>query len=59
MLLMFAVGMGNLGWMLALGTVMALEKNLSWGHYLGKAVGVLLLVCAIGMVLAGTMPSAR
>ena len=31
MLLMFAVGVGNLGWMLALGAVMAVEKNVSWG----------------------------
>ena len=31
MWLMFVVGMGNLGWMLLLGTVMAAEKNLPWG----------------------------
>ncbi len=34
MLPMFAVGAGNLGWMLGLGTVMALEKNVSWGRRL-------------------------
>lgn len=52
MLLMFAVGMGNLGWMLALGVVMALEKNLPWGYRIGKPLGVALLVFAVGMVLA-------
>ena len=59
MLLMFAVGMGNLGWMLALGVVMALEKNLPWGHRIGKAVGIVLLVSAVGIVLSGAMPGPR
>jgi predicted metal-binding membrane protein len=31
MLLMFAVGVGKLGWMLLLGVCMALEKSLPWG----------------------------
>ena len=31
MLLMFVVGTGSLGWMLALAAVMAAEKNLPWG----------------------------
>jgi predicted metal-binding membrane protein len=43
MLLMFAVGMGNLGWMLVLGMVMALEKNLPWGRWFSAPVGVILL----------------
>jgi predicted metal-binding membrane protein len=50
MLLMFAVGAGNLGWMLALGTVMAVEKNLSWGRRLSAPLGVLLVVW--GLILA-------
>ncbi len=29
MLLMFVVGMGNIGWMLLLGSVMGVEKNVS------------------------------
>jgi predicted metal-binding membrane protein len=29
MLLMFALGMGNLGWMLLLGAVMAIERNVA------------------------------
>ncbi len=43
MLLMFAVGVGNVGWMLALASVMAIEKNVSWGRRLSTPLGVLLL----------------
>lgn len=43
MLLMFGVGIGNIGWMLALGAVMAVEKNLSWGRKLSAPLGVVLL----------------
>jgi predicted metal-binding membrane protein len=43
MLLMFIVGMGSVGWMLALGAVMAIEKNVSWGRRLSAPLGVALL----------------
>lgn len=43
MLLMFAVGLGSLGWMLVLGTVMAVEKNVSWGRRISTPLGVVLL----------------
>ena len=43
MLLMFGVGVGNLGWMFSLGAVMAIEKNLSWGRKLSAPVGLALL----------------
>lgn len=43
MLLMFAVGVGNVAWMLALGALMAAEKNLPWGRKLSTPVGVALL----------------
>lgn len=43
MLLMFAVGLGSLGWMLVLGAVMAVEKNVSWGRKISTPVGVILL----------------
>jgi predicted metal-binding membrane protein len=43
MLLMFAVGVGNVGWMLALGALMAVEKNMPWGRKLSAPVGVALL----------------
>lgn len=44
MLLMFAIGMGNLGWMLLLGSLMALEKNVSWGRHLSVPIGGALLI---------------
>ena len=43
MLLMFAVGSGSIGWMLILGALMAVEKNVSWGRRLSRPLGVLLL----------------
>jgi predicted metal-binding membrane protein len=43
MLLMFAVGVGNIGWMLALGALMAAEKNLAWGRKLSAPLGLGLL----------------
>lgn len=46
MLLMFVVGVGSLGWMLALGAVMAAEKNLPWGRRLSAPLGGALLVAA-------------
>jgi prepilin-type processing-associated H-X9-DG protein len=49
MLLMFAVGVGNIGWMLVLGAVMAVEKNLSWGRRLTAPLGTALV--AWGLVL--------
>ena len=39
MLIMFVVGTGNVGWMLALALVMAVEKNLAWGRRLSAPVG--------------------
>lgn len=49
MLLMFAFGVGSLGWMLALGAVMAIEKNASWGHRLSVPLGGVLLAAAGGL----------
>jgi len=43
MLLMFVVSAGHLVWMLALGIVMAIEKNVSWGRRLVAPLGVVLL----------------
>ena len=43
MLLMFAVGTGSVGWMLLLGAVMAVEKNLAWGKHLSAPLGFVLL----------------
>jgi predicted metal-binding membrane protein len=43
MLLMFVVGTGSVGWMLALGLIMAVEKNHPWGRHLAMPLGVVLL----------------
>jgi predicted metal-binding membrane protein len=50
MLLMFVVGTGSVGWMLVLGAVMALEKNLSGNgwltRYFGAGLGIVLFAGA-------------
>jgi predicted metal-binding membrane protein len=51
MLLMFAVGIGNVGWMLVLGAVMAVEKNMPWGRRLSAPLGVALLAAGLVVVL--------
>ena len=43
LLLMFAVGLGNLGLMFLLGAFMALEKNVSWGNRLSAPLGAALV----------------
>jgi len=53
MLLMFAVGAGNVAWMLLLGTVMTVEKNMPWGRQISKPLGVVLLGFSIVVALAG------
>jgi predicted metal-binding membrane protein len=47
MLLMFLIASAHLAWMLALGTVMAVEKNMPWGARLSTPLGVLLLVAGV------------
>jgi predicted metal-binding membrane protein len=53
MLLMFLVSTGSLLWMLLLGIVMALEKNLSWGRRLSAPIGLLLLLGAAAVLIGG------
>ena len=43
MLLMFGVGIGNVGWMLGLGAVMAIEKNMPWGRKISTPLGLVLI----------------
>jgi predicted metal-binding membrane protein len=43
MLVMFVVGVGSVGWMLALAAIMAAEKNLPWGKRLRTPLGVALI----------------
>jgi len=50
MLLMFAIGGVNLGWMLAIGAVMAAERAFPWGRRLTVPVGLLLVLCGLGLV---------
>jgi predicted metal-binding membrane protein len=55
--LMFAVGIGNLAWMLVLGAIMAVEKNMPWGRRLSAPLGVVLIAAGVAvLVISG--PSA-
>jgi predicted metal-binding membrane protein len=56
MLLMFVVGMGNIGWMLTLGALMAIEKNVPGGRRLGAPLGIALLAWAGAIVLVNVLP---
>ena len=53
MLLMFVIGSANIGWMLALGAVMAAEKNLPVGGRLAAPIGIVLLLTALWVAVAG------
>jgi predicted metal-binding membrane protein len=53
MLLMFVVGTANIGWMLALGAVMAAEKNLPSGRRFAAPIGAALLIAALWTALSG------
>jgi predicted metal-binding membrane protein len=55
MLLVFAVGVGNIAWMLALGAVMAVEKNMPWGRRLSAPLGVFLLLGGLAIVVSGML----
>jgi len=47
MLLMVAVSAASLVWMLGLGAVMAIEKNVPGGRSLTKPLGVLLIAAGV------------
>jgi predicted metal-binding membrane protein len=53
MLLMFASAFTGLIWMLLLGGIMAVEKNVSWGRHLSRPIGGALLAAAPLVLLAG------
>lgn len=55
MLLMFAVGTGNIAWMLGLGAVMSVEKNFSWGYLLSAPLGIALLSWALAIAVNHTL----
>jgi len=50
MLLMFLVGTGSVGWMLAIGAVMAVEKNVAWGKPLSALLGFGLLTASAAIL---------
>jgi predicted metal-binding membrane protein len=58
MLLMFVVGTGSVGWMLAIGAAMAIEKNVAWGRRLSAPLGIALLLssAAVLVVNVGALP---
>jgi predicted metal-binding membrane protein len=56
MLLMFIVGTGNVGWMLALGAMMAIEKNAAWGRWLSQPLGFALIAGATIIIVANVGP---
>lgn len=51
MVVMFVVGGGSIGWMLALAALMAAEKNVAWGRHLAAPTGAALLLCAAAIAL--------
>jgi predicted metal-binding membrane protein len=53
MLLIFVVGVGNIGWMLILGAIMAVEKNMPWGKQLSAPLGASLAVGGIALLALG------
>jgi predicted metal-binding membrane protein len=52
MVLLFALGTGNVGLMLAFGVLMAVEKNVPRAHRLTLAVGAALVVAGIALALS-------
>jgi predicted metal-binding membrane protein len=53
MLIMFAVGVGSLGWMLVLAIVMTVEKNMPWGRHLSAPLGAVLVLWGLTFVALG------
>jgi predicted metal-binding membrane protein len=53
MLLIFVVGVGNVGWMLILGAIMAVEKNMPWGKQLSDPLGASLAVGGVAILTLG------
>ncbi|HYU20869.1 MAG TPA: DUF2182 domain-containing protein, partial [Chloroflexota bacterium] len=55
MLLMFALGATNLGWMLILGSLMAAERTTRWGRRVIRPLGGAFALWAV-LYLAGIAP---
>jgi predicted metal-binding membrane protein len=50
MLVVFGVGLGSLAWMLVVGGVMAIEKNLPLGRRLTRPLGIVLVLAAVASI---------
>ena len=46
MLPMFAIGSGNIGWMLLLGAIMSIDTNMPWGKRSSRPLGAALVAWA-------------
>jgi predicted metal-binding membrane protein len=57
MLLMFAVGMGSLAWMFALGALMAIEKNAARARGMSRPLGIVLIGAGATLMLAAFIPT--
>jgi predicted metal-binding membrane protein len=55
MLLMLVIGTGSTGGMLALGALMAIEKNFAWGRKLSKPLGLVLFAGGAAAFAAGAL----
>jgi predicted metal-binding membrane protein len=55
MLLMFVVGIGNIGWMFMLAAIMAIEKNVRWGKRLSTPLGIVLIAAGLLTVAQATI----
>ena len=55
MVVMLAIGMGNLAWMYVLALVGALQKQARWGERVATAVGVALLATAAAVAIRHAM----
>jgi predicted metal-binding membrane protein len=51
MIVVFAIGMGNLGWMFVVSAVMAIEKNVARMAWIGPVLGVLLGGAAVTLAV--------
>jgi predicted metal-binding membrane protein len=51
MLLMFAVGLGSLGWMLVFAIAMGVEKNLPWGNRVSAPLGLVLILAGAALAM--------
>lgn len=51
MLVLFAFGLMNAGWMLAFGVVMAVEKSSRFGAKLSTPIGVLLGMASVAVLI--------